>query len=181
MIRKLMSKIKYICYKIKSIFSKNLRIGINGRYDSKSEIVYDKKSILEIGNNCSILRNVSIRVREKGKLQILNNVFINNNCVITCRNNIKIDNNVIIGPNVCIFDHDHDYKYTEKRNEHFILGEINIGKNVWIGAGAIILKGADIGDNSVIAAGAIVNCKVDNDTVFYSKDKQREIKYDEKK
>ena len=72
------------------------------------------------------------------------NVFFNNNCVLTCKKKIQIGNNVIIGPNVCIFDHDHDYK-SPGRAVEFVCKEIKIEDNVWIGANACILKGVKIG------------------------------------
>ena len=70
---------------------------------------------------------------------------------------------------------------------------VNIGNNVWIGAGAIILPGVSIGDNSVIGAGSVVTkdipanvvavgnpCKVlreidENDIKYYNKNMEIDI------
>ena len=43
---------------------------------------------------------------------------------------------------------------------------IHIGKKVWIGSGAIVLPGVNIGDNSVIAAGSVVTKDVPENSVF---------------
>lgn len=44
-----------------------------------------------------------------GKLRIGDTVFMNRNAIIVCRENITIGNNTSIGPNVCIYDHNHKF------------------------------------------------------------------------
>ena len=51
----------------------------------------------------------------------------------------------------------------------YISDDIEIKKNVWIGANVIILKGVTIGDNSVIASGSIVTKNVPSNTVLIQK------------
>ena len=53
--------------------------------------------------------------------------------------------------------------------------EVVIGNNIWIGANAIILRGAVIGDNAVIAAGTVVMGEVPANSVAYNR-KELEIK-----
>lgn len=48
-------------------------------------------------------------------------------------------------------------------------GTLEIGNNVWIGAGCIILRGAKIEDNCVIAAGTVVKGLVPHDCMCYQK------------
>ena len=85
-----------------------------------------------------------------------------------CREAISIGDNTEFGPNVCIYDHDHDYK-NGLNNELYKTSPVKIGKNCWIGAGVIILRGTVIGDNSVIAAGSIVKDVVPSNSLFYNK------------
>lgn len=51
----------------------------------------------------------------------------------------------------------------------YVLGEICIEKNVWIGAGVIITKGVNIGENSIVAAGSVVTKDIPANTVFIQK------------
>lgn len=46
-----------------------------------------------------------------------------------------------------------------------MVGHIHIKKNAWIGAGAIILPGVTIGENSIVAAGAVVSTSVPDNTI----------------
>lgn len=138
------------------------------------EMTFDDGSNVTIKEGLMLKKNVSIRCRKGAELIIGKNAYFNNNCVVICRKRISIGDNVSFGPNVCIFDHDHDYKVKDRR-QTFILGDIVIGDNVWVGASAIILKGANIGKNCVIAAGAVVNGDVPDNTVYYGKNKMKPI------
>jgi len=75
---------------------------------------------------------------------------------------ITIGENVTIAPCVHILAHDASTKlhlgYTK-------IGKVDIGNNVFIGAGSIILPGVSIGENSIIGAGSIVNRNIPDNSV----------------
>lgn len=75
---------------------------------------------------------------------------------------------MIIGQNVLMYDHDHEY-ISNLFKEKFICSPITIKDNVWIGASVIILRGVTIGENSVIAAGSIVTKDIPANVVFRNK------------
>ncbi len=83
-------------------------------------------------------------------------VFLNFNCVILDVVAVTIGDHTQIGPGVQILTADHP-RDPEVRKSGLENGrEIHIGKNVWIGGGAIILPGVTVGDDAIIAAGAVV-------------------------
>lgn len=139
--------------------------------------IFDKGR-LKIGKNGVIRSGTKIRINGSGSILIGDGVGFNNNCLINCMDKIKIGSNTIIGQDVKIYDHDHDYKSEGlRRYTGFITAPIEIGENCWIGSGCIILKGVRIGDNCVIAAGTILAKDVpDNSLVYnYKKTDIREI------
>ncbi len=138
------------------------------RFSPNVVVEFNRKSIVFFGKKVRVHSGCKIKVRSGAHLYIGSNVRINYNCIIISRENIKIDDNTEIGPNVMIFDHDHDYKAGLKK-ELFITKRIIIGKNCWIGAGTTILKGTTIGDNCVIAAGSVVNGNLPDNTVLIQK------------
>lgn len=69
---------------------------------------------------------------------------------------ITIGDDTQIGPHVQLLTPTHPLDPEERRSKLEAAGPITIGKNVWIGGGAIVLAGVTIGDDAVIGAGAVV-------------------------
>ena len=96
-------------------------------------------------------------------IRIGRNVFINHGCSFLDLGGITIEDDVLIGPNVQLITENHPVKPSERKA--LDLKSILIKKNAWIGAGAIILPGVTVGENSVVAAGAVVTKDVPANTV----------------
>ena len=83
------------------------------------------------------------------------NVFINHACSFLDMGGITIEDYVLIGPHVNLVTENHPLDPGDRKA--LITKPIIIKRNAWIGAGAIILPGVTIGENSVVAAGAVVS------------------------
>ena len=83
------------------------------------------------------------------------NVFINAGCSFQDQGGIVIGDGSLIGHNVVLATLNHDLDPAKRQQLH--PAPIVIGKGVWIGANATVTGGVKVGDNSVIAAGAVVN------------------------
>lgn len=91
------------------------------------------------------------------------NVFINFDCVFLDLGGIAIEDDVLIGPKVSLLTEGHPI---EPEYRHGLtVGKIRIKKNAWIGAGATILQGVTIGENAVVAAGAVVSKDVPDNAI----------------
>lgn len=92
------------------------------------------------------------------------NVFVNQNCTFYDLGGLDIADDVIIGPNVSLITSGHPIEPSQRRA--FVVAKpIVIGKNVWIAAGATIIGGVTVGENSVIAAGSVVTKDVPPNTL----------------
>jgi len=91
------------------------------------------------------------------------NVFINFDCVFLDLGGITIEDNVLIAPKVSLLSEGHPV--SPESRQSLVPGHIHIKKNAWIGAGATILPGVTIGENGVVAAGAVVSKDVAADTI----------------
>lgn len=89
------------------------------------------------------------------EIHVGRNVFINQNCTFYDLGGIHIADDVMIGPNVSIITSGHPLEPSQRRS--VTIGKrIVIERNVWIAAGATIIGGVTVGENSVVAAGSVV-------------------------
>ncbi|TSD63439.1 sugar O-acetyltransferase [Inquilinus sp. KBS0705] len=91
------------------------------------------------------------------------NVFINHACSFLDMGGITIEDHVLIGPRVNLVTENHPADPVERRA--LITRPIIIKRNAWIGANATILPGVTVGENSIVAAGAVVSKDVADNTV----------------
>jgi len=91
------------------------------------------------------------------------NVFINHACTFLDLGGITIEDDVLIGPKVNLITENHPLDPVNRKT--LVTKPITIKRNAWIGAGATILPGVTIGENAVVAAGAVVNNDVPDNTV----------------
>ena len=93
-----------------------------------------------------------------------NHVYINANCVILDSWLVSIGDGTMIGPGAHIYCADHHREVDLRRQGIERALPVTIGKDVWIGGGAIILPGVTIGDGAIIGAGAVVTKDVASGT-----------------
>jgi acetyltransferase-like isoleucine patch superfamily enzyme len=89
------------------------------------------------------------------EIRVGRNVFVNQNCTFYDLGGLDIADDVMIGPNVSLITTGHPVEPSERRA--VTIGKpIVIERNVWIAAGAIVIGGVTVGENSVVAAGSVV-------------------------
>lgn len=98
------------------------------------------------------------------EIRVGRHVFVNQNCTFYDLGGLDIADEVMIGPNVNIITTGHPVEPYERRA--VTVGKpIVIERNVWIAAGATIIGGVTVGENSVVAAGAVVTKDVPANTL----------------
>lgn len=100
-------------------------------------------------------------------IHIGSSVYVNFNATFVDDGHIYIGDKTMIGPNVTIATAGHPIlpELREKGLQFNV--DVHIGRNVWIGAGAVIVPGVNIGDNSVIGAGSVVTKDIPANVVAY--------------
>lgn len=111
-----------------------------------------ENSTLYVHGTFSFLHGTTVYINEGATLE-LGSGFCNLNCSISCFERITIGEGVFISEQVLIRDSDDHHILN---SNHVITKPIIIGNHVWIGAKASILKGVNIGDGTVVAAGSVV-------------------------
>lgn len=90
-------------------------------------------------------------------------MFFNTGCSFQDSGGITIGDGTMIGMNITIATLNHGLSL-DTRNTTYPF-PVNIGENVWIGSNATILPGVNLGNNAVVAAGAVVTKDVPENTV----------------
>ncbi len=117
-----------------------------------------------------------------GKIEIGPEVYIGDDCLLSCSESIKIGRGTLLAHGVQVFDNNSHPRRAEQRSLHWrkILGDrvtlgdlheqidhapIQIGENAWLGLNTIVMRGVTIGDRSIIAPGSVVTKSIPADVV----------------
>ena len=136
-------------------------------------------ALIEIGDDC-LIEGVCVTETVGARLSIGNNVYIGGGTVLDCVNNIVIEDDILMAGGTLVMDSDnhsihysdrkkdladwkndfnHDWSTTNTKN-------VILRKGCWIGAKCIILKGVEVGEGAVVAAGSVVTKNVEPYTVY---------------
>ena len=113
------------------------------------------KMLAEAGENCYIEPPFHANFGG-GHVHFGNNVYANFNLTVVDDAHVYVGDDVQIGPNVTIATAGHPISPRLRERVYQYNVPVHIGRNCWIGAGAVILPGVTIGDHSVIGAGSVV-------------------------
>lgn len=123
-----------------------------------------KEMFAEIGEGCYI--EPPLRSNWAGRhVHFGNKVYANFNLTLVDDTHIYVGDNTMFGPNVVVATAAHPIDPEVRKLGTEYNKPIHIGKNCWIGAGAIILPGITIGDNVVIGAGSVVTKNIPSNVV----------------
>ena len=123
-----------------------------------------KSMFAEIGEGCYIEppfhANFGGRHCHFGK-----QVYANFNLTCVDDTHIYVGDYTLIGPNVTIATAAHPFDHAQRERGLQYNLPVHIGKNCWIGAGAILLPGVTIGDNTIIGAGSVVTKDIPDNVI----------------
>lgn len=159
---------KFRLFRLKLKLGKKLQYQKREHFAASAELQFDKGATITIGKGVYLRRGCSLKIRKNAKLSIGDGVMLNNACIIGCHDSITIGDHTAFGPGVYLYDHDHDYRKGLDSGE-YLTTPIKIGKNCWIGAGTIILRGTEIGDDCVVGAGCVLRGRYPDHSLIVQK------------
>ena len=114
-----------------------------------------KEMFAEIGENCYI--EPPFHANWGGKhVHFGKNVYANFNLTMVDDTHIYVGDYTMFAPNVTVATAGHPIDPALRERALQYNAPVHIGRNCWIGAGALIMPGVTIGDNTVIGAGSVV-------------------------
>lgn len=122
-------------------------------------------SLLNIGYGVTFRSFASLEVSSGAQLEIGNGVFFNDHCSVRCSEKISIGRDTMFGDGVRIFDANHKYNAYQVAKTSLRTAPIHIGRDCWIGANVVILKGVTIGDNVIVGANSLIYKDIPSNSV----------------
>lgn len=98
-------------------------------------------------------------------IHIGENFFSNFNFVVLDEGEVRIGDNVLIGPNVSLYTVNHALDTMERKSGIEYAKPITIGNDVWIGGNTVILQGVTVGNGAIIGAGSVVTRDIPADVI----------------
>ena len=116
-----------------------------------------KDAVLRLGRWCWIGDDCKIRVHE-GEVSIGAKTVLGQECTISAFQHVEIGRECIVADRVMLIDFDHGIVEVERpiRLQGIYKRDVKVGHNCWVGYGACVLRGASVGDNSVLGTYAVV-------------------------
>jgi acetyltransferase-like isoleucine patch superfamily enzyme len=111
---------------------------------------------LAIGRGCVLDYDLTIEC--EGELSVGDRTIFGHHCTLACQESLVIGEDCLIAELVSMRDHDHAFDRLDApiRTQGVAIAPVRIGRNVWIGAKATVLRGVKIGDNTIVGANAVV-------------------------
>ena len=125
------------------------------------QIQIGKRGRLRFGRFVWIGDGTKIRCHE-GEVIIGDKTVLGQECTISAYQHVRIGEQCVIADRAMFIDFDHGMVDVERtiREQGIYKRDVNVGSNVWIGYGACILRGVQVGDNAVIGTNAVVTADV---------------------
>jgi acetyltransferase-like isoleucine patch superfamily enzyme len=117
-----------------------------------------RRATVHLGRWSWIGHGSQIRAHE-GEVRIGSKTVLGQECTITAYQHVSIGRECIVADRVMLIDFDHAIADVERpiRQQGISKRDVRLGHNLWVGFGAVFLRGVTVGDNSVVGTYAVVN------------------------
>lgn len=140
------------------------------RFSPNTEVVLADKGTIRLGKYVRAHRRSKLLAMDDGVLQIGSNTAMGNGVTITCMDRVTVGEGVQFGPDVKIYDHDHDFRVPGGVGAgKFRTAPVEIGDNCWIGCNVVILMGTTLGENCIVGAGSVLKGQYPANSVIVQK------------
>lgn len=150
------SALRLIVAKIR--LGKRLSLCLNGKppYLGRGVRLCAKKGgRIRLDSSVYIDDHSRLQANEGGCLVVSEGVYMNTNCRIVAAERVDIGAHTMLGPNVCVFDHDHVFDaggvHAELKSSPVV-----IGQRCWVAANALVTKGVTVADGTLVGGGSVV-------------------------
>ena len=110
---------------------------------------------LDVGAGLYLSENCLVQVNPGARAVLGEGVFMNANARIVAAESVRVGDHTMLGPNVCVYDHDHAFG-KDGVSGVLVTSPVEIGERCWMGANSLVTRGARIADRVCVGGGAVV-------------------------
>lgn len=120
---------------------------------------------LKVGVGLYLSENCLVQVNPGAGASLGECVFMNANARIVAAESVRVGNHAMLGPNVCVYDHDHAFGESGVSGD-LVTSPVEIGERCWIGANSLVTRGVSIADRICVGGGAVVTRSLEEPGVY---------------
>lgn len=141
-----------------------VKIGFSGSFALGEKSYFENSGVLQFNGKATFSRGIQLIIGKEGQLEFGNDFRCNSNCIINCGEKISFGTDCLLAWNITVLDG--DGHTIIRKNPKMHEKSINIGNHVWICPNSVILKGAKVGDDSIIAANTLITKEIKDNNVL---------------
>ena len=132
------------------------------------KLITEKNATITFGKNVIVKDNTTIYAKKNANIIMGNNTSTGHHTEISANQLITIGDDVIMGAHTYITDSNHGYslKGIPFRKQPMEVDKVLIGNNVWLGRNVMLLKGSDLSNDTIVAAGAVVTKRFSGNVIL---------------
>lgn len=120
-----------------------------------ARIVLGEGASFTVGSGVYLSPGCVVQVGDGASLELGDGVYMNEGCRVTVVESARIGADTLFGPNVQIYDHDHEFDQGGVRSE-LRRAPVSIGRCCWLCANTVVTRGCSIADCSLVSANSVV-------------------------
>ena len=140
-----------------------------------ARVILGEGASLIIGVGVSLSPACFVQVDKGATLVLEDGVYMNEGCRVTVVESARIGAYTLFGPNVQVYDHDHEFDRGGVRSE-LLHAPVSIGRHCWLCANAVVTRGCAIADRSLVSANSVVTRDLSREGALYAGAPARLIK-----
>ena len=117
-----------------------------------ARLIVAERGMMKLGRGAYVDDHCRLQVSAGARMVVGEGCYLNTNCRLVAAEHVELGAHTMLGPNVCVFDHDHVFD-AEGVHGQIVSAPIAIGERCWLGAHALVTKGIIVADRICVGGG----------------------------